>query len=717
MQNTNIALITTLYNTKNADFYKDIYFPIIKYAAMNIFYEAASFEKYYDITELQNRISEKIGITIPISVLRNSIKALSKKSDSDVLLELYQKGDYFIIRKNWDASINANLEAKSDELSRKYREIELFFKEYLEIENLSSNKTFFDFFKGSSEDVVNYINAIDSRSSINEEYVNVVRFIEWLKDSKPSYYDVVNNLFWGSIIAGFLQRKKFDADIKVSQEVYYYLDTSLVLSLLELDSEENILYAQDLLRIIKESGSVPCVHPLTIREIIHILQSVEISQAPKPGTSIGHAWTTRNLCLSDLLHIKNTLWDKIQKKLGITIPTMPTSSLSEIENKYRNNNDVRLLANERGSHDMDKLREIHDIYMRDYVHKQNKEHGGASIENQSVYFVSMNRDLITFSNRGGQIESVIHAGRVIMTLWLHSSRSSNIQQLLLTETMSRCFALNQTDVRNKLHLFLKYYKDTSLTKEDVNNMYTSLIHRSTHTITEVEKLESLEFSDMANKESLIKEISQGIVSAVTKEASERNKIIESVKNDVDALKNRMEEMQELLSKSEEGLKEQESFVKKLKDKDSINKETIETLKEEIHTRDTISRIEKQIHAYKEQLIPLNIQREQSVSMFKFKVIISAEVIGCLALIFCIILAISRWDSRNIFSAINISSALVFLGLILRLNTMYLLAPGPNKTRIRNEQLAYWDSRHPQREEILKKLSEIEKEKRQLEKLQ
>ena len=41
MQNANIALISTLYNSKGADFYKDIYFPIIKYAAMNIFNDYA----------------------------------------------------------------------------------------------------------------------------------------------------------------------------------------------------------------------------------------------------------------------------------------------------------------------------------------------------------------------------------------------------------------------------------------------------------------------------------------------------------------------------------------------------------------------------------------------------------------------------------------------------------------------------------------------------
>ena len=39
MNRCNFSLIATLYNTSNAGFYNDIYFPIIKYAITTLFYQ------------------------------------------------------------------------------------------------------------------------------------------------------------------------------------------------------------------------------------------------------------------------------------------------------------------------------------------------------------------------------------------------------------------------------------------------------------------------------------------------------------------------------------------------------------------------------------------------------------------------------------------------------------------------------------------------------
>ena len=619
MQKANIALISTLYNTRGADFYKDIYFPVIKYAAMNIYYESDSSEKYYDITALQDSVAEKIGITIPLSVLRNSIKSLSRVTDSDVMVELYQKGDYFVIRRNWDISINHSLEQEANTLSTSFREVEICFNQFLEVEQLSSSKTFSDLFTESSEDVVNYINAEGTTNSINENYVNVIRFIKWLKDANPHYYSVVNTLLWGAIVAGFLQRKKIDPNIKIVDSVDYYLDTSIALSVLGLDSEENILYARDLVRIILDSGSTPCVHALTLREISRILRRVEIDQGPKPGTSIQHAWAEQGLCLSDILKIKNNLESKLQDEFNIAVSNMASHLLDKIEEKYKNNMDVRALAKNRGSHSEDKLRDIHDVYMRDYVNEINQVAGAGVLEKQTAFFVSLNNDMIAFANHEGQLENVIHASRVVMSLWIHSCSSHNIQRLALTETISRCFALNQTDVRRKLRLFQKYYSDCSFTKDDVSNMYTSLIRRSTQTITEVERIKSIEETDVENKDVVCQEIIQGVVQAVKKEAEERANAMSSMKTDIDNLSKQIGNLDIILQKSKIGHTEKDSLI--------------EQLRKEAEIREKISGIKDKINEYEKELIPLKIQRDKSVCLFKFWITITLEILALIALIF------------------------------------------------------------------------------------
>lgn len=702
MQKANIALISTLYNTRGADFYKDIYFPVIKYAAMNIYYESDSSEKYYDITALQNSVAEKIGITIPLSVLRNSIKSLSRVTDSDVMVELYQKGDYFVIRRNWDISINHSLEQEANTLSTSFREVEICFNQFLEVEQLSSSKTFSDLFTESSEDVVNYINAEGTTNSINENYVNVIRFIKWLKDANPHYYSVVNTLLWGAIVAGFLQRKTIDPNIKIVDSVDYYLDTSIALSVLGLDSEENILYARDLVRIILDSGSTPCVHALTLREISRILRRVEIDQGPKPGTSIQHAWAEQGLCLSDILKIKNNLESKLQDEFNIAVSNMASHLLDKIEEKYKNNMDVRALAKNRGSHSEDKLRDIHDVYMRDYVNEINQAVGAGVLEKQTAFFVSLNNDMIAFANHEGQLENVIHASRVVMSLWIHSCSSHNIQRLALTETISRCFALNQTDVRRKLRLFQKHYSDCSFTKDDVSNMYTSLIRRSIQTITEVERIKSIEETDVENKDVVCQEIIQGVVQAVKKEAEERANAMSSMKIDIDNLSKQIGNLDIILQESKLGHTEKDSLI--------------EQLRKEAEIREKISGIKDKINEYEKELIPLKIQRDKSVCLFKFWITITLEILALIALIFFTIKAIINWDKANLINYFNIATIITFIGLIYRINNMYLLSLGPSKAKVRKEQLDCWDLNNPRKKEIEDKIKGLEIEKKKLERI-
>ena len=64
MKKSNIALITALYDVKDANLYREIYFPVIKYAITRIFIESSENRKYGDVTELQKRIEKWFGINI-----------------------------------------------------------------------------------------------------------------------------------------------------------------------------------------------------------------------------------------------------------------------------------------------------------------------------------------------------------------------------------------------------------------------------------------------------------------------------------------------------------------------------------------------------------------------------------------------------------------------------------------------------------------------------
>lgn len=714
---SNLALITALYNSKGADFYKDIYFPLIRYSVMNLSYEANGGVKHYGVIGLQDNIREKAGITIPLPVLRNSLRLLSSTESLPFSVALYKDGNYFKVTGDWREG-NDEIDKASDEVSRQYRKIEIFFQEYLESNNLTTSKSLLDFLNDNSDDVIKYLEEGNALPEVNEEHVNVVRFIQWLKEYKKEYYDIVSNLIWGSIVAGFLQRSNVDLAIKTIEKVDYYLDTSIVLGALGLNSQENVAYAQDLLRIITEAGSNPFVHSITVREIKRILEQIEIAEAPRRGSSIEQAWIEQDLQLSDILHIHNNL-ERLLRDAHININLINDTELDRIEDKYKANNDVRTLASQRETMVEDKLREIHDVYMRDFVQRINQTRSGSFIEKQAAYFVTLNSDLISFANSvPGRASAVIHSAKVVMNLWLHSSRSENIRQATLAEVMTRCFALNQTDARQKLKAFYKYYRDCSLTPDDIKNMYGSLVVRSANTIVAVDRLIENENSDAAEKERISREIIEGLKAAVEQERIEREDAIATANQKVAELTKKTESLERAFEEGQSSSLEKDAIIKQYESNHGSNKETIARLEKELKTMTQLKQIEEEIGRLNKQKNEMEKERDKTVKYFKFWVVATLEVLAVIALLFCLVMALITWvnknDWQNVYTWFTIGLGVTIMAVVKNLSNLSILEPGPSKMKVRDEQRMYWEDNHPEYQNILKEISDLELKKRALE---
>lgn len=706
---SNLALITTLYNTPRSDFYKDIYFPLIRYAILCIYNEYADKEKHYDVTALQEKINEKSGVQIPLHVLRTSICALAQKGETTGIL-IYEKGNYFKITP--EISLNFDgVESEVDKVSKQYRHLEIFFEEYLESECLTSSRTIKDFLQNNTAEVLKYIDDNEALSVINQDYVNVVRFIDWIKGTKPEYYAVIENLLWGSIVAGFLQRSNADLGIKTVEKVDYYLDSSLVLSLLGLNSYENIEYAKELVRIITGAGSNAKVHAITIREIKRILEQVELSQGPRRGSSIEQAWAQRDMTLSDVLHIRNQI-EILLRLENVTFSPLTENELDQIELKYKNNYDVKLLAKQRGSKNDDLIREIHDIYMRDTVRMLNQE--GTVIEKQKAYFVSLNSELIQFSNGGQSIMSVIHAAKVVMNLWLHNVSNANIKQVALAEVMSRCYAQNQIDVRIKLRVFYKYYRDCSLTQNDVAGMYTSLIHRSANTIAAVDDLMENEESGLDNKSDISKEIINGLKVAVAKENAARESMNEATQARIQTLMARTDALEKAIKEGEDDSEQKDFIIKQYEENLISSKSSIERLEKELETEKALRKIDVELNGLYAQRKELNKLRDDSVCYFRYWLVLIVEVVACIVSLGCVVLAVFSWDNKNLIKTFTIPFAISLIVLATRIGNMYLLSPRVTKMRLRDEQYKYWEDKHPEYTCISENIRVLELRKRALE---
>lgn len=489
MNQSNYALLTALYDSQSSDLYKDIYFPIIKYSIFLLYQKQTTATQYYDTTNIQEIIIEKFGIKIPLIVIKQSLKIISNEHP-DFEIKLLQNGDQLSIKKIWDVAISDSIERIYEQNLEHFTALQNAFMRYIEVEQLQANVNFIDFFSDNTEDIYHYINN-DSATEpvVNENYIHVVNFLKWLKEHEADLYDIAADIFWGSIIAAFLQRE-IDFNIKPEARVSYYLDSSLILALLDLDSLANNLYCTELISMITASGHLPYVHPLTIKEIDSILYSVERDGAPKPNSGIAEAYDRRSLSPSKILHIRQKLKDLISN-LGVYVDPCSDAQVDEIQNTYKSKPSVRNLATTRTNTYSDNIRDIHDVFMYDFIRTKNIR--CVSIEKSNAFFVTLNAELIKYYKEQKQdsyVLPIIHPARIVMDLWIHNSQTANIRRNALTEVIARCTALNQTDVRRKLRLISKYYKENEFSEENYKAVYIALMNRSKQVMSEVDMLQN-----------------------------------------------------------------------------------------------------------------------------------------------------------------------------------------------------------------------------------
>lgn len=706
MKKNNIALITALYNVKDANFYREIYFPVIKYSITRLFIESPENQKYGDITELQEKIENWFGITIPLVVLRKSLVALSKTCD-DVIIKPYDKQNYYSVERVWDAELKEDIDAKAEKVRELFSRLTITFNQYLEHKGLTSLKSFPDLLVKYSNESIELFEKSTPEIMGGEEFANMALFLQWIQKNDEELFVLVEQILWSSIIAGFLSRKDVDFDTKVENQVTYYLDSALVFAILELSSVENTNSVRDMLRIVRESGCSLKVHPITIREVKNVLLSVEKEQGPRHDSEMAGAYVRRKMKLSDILHIRTHLEHILDENYQIAIfPPINDQDIDSHINRYRGNHKVRNLYLQRESSSEDMFREIHDVFMADFVSEKNNNFGLA--EKYNAYFVTTNSDFADFCRPEVRATSVITPSQVVMNLWLHSAQSSKLKLSVLTEMISRSMALNQTFVRRKLKYFNSHYASCIQEAGDLEAMYQSLIYRSNKVLTELDLLAEKEREEGVTDNSL--QIAKQVIEFAREEQKRREEAEsrESARNvallnEIREIKSQMMDDQKKSDLSDEQLQ----TIKKLEKQNNEFKRELERRDKESQLLDRL----KEVQERKRQLDDLAFN---SVSYVKYWLCIIGEIFGLLLIILAIVTKICHYlkpefNIGKIEHALDGISLITFVLLLIRAKNMYLLSPLVSKHNIKKEQINFWKENNVEYALIEKKVKEIEAE--------
>lgn len=269
MKKSNYAFVSALYASKTKGLYSELYFPIIKYALAKIFAAKIGGNVYCTADEVSEFIDGKFGVKIPTIVIAKSICKIG--NNHNFSLVVYENGNTF--RINAAFYDEDDIEQKERFFSGKLDEIEKMYEEFLTQQGCSDEGvTFVQFIADNTDDILGYFEN-ENKSCVNEKYAVLIFFLQYVHDTDTDLYSVVHQLFWSSIVVAFLKSDKplvNDSDNGIKTE--YFLDTSIVLGLLELSTSLKQTYSKELCSIILNSGGLLKVNPMTVEEIKYILE-------------------------------------------------------------------------------------------------------------------------------------------------------------------------------------------------------------------------------------------------------------------------------------------------------------------------------------------------------------------------------------------------------------------------------------------------------------
>jgi hypothetical protein len=709
MGKSNYALISALYESKTRGLYSDIYFPIIKYVVVKLYVDSTNSDHYSTAEAVRDKIHELFGIYIPYVVIIMTLRKLEARHSSNIEIKLYEEGKAFQILTAYFDEEENTFEEKEHDYNVHITEIEYEYQRFLKLEKIAGEDVcFIDFITNNTDNILGYFES-QSKEQVEDKYASIIFFLEYLQRENKALFMVANQLFWSSVVSAFLQSERPQVDKNdngVKSE--YYLDTSVIMGLLGLSTLENELCVQEVKNVIISSGGVMKVHPLTLEEVKTILLSVETNGA-YAGTSIASAYVRKNLSTTKVSHIRLNLTKSVEG-LGVQIfPNAMRDAIHEAMYKYHGKPVIHELAELRSHIEIeygnDNFREVHDIFMDDYIRNLRKQH----CDRTDIYFLTSNRDLIEFCKAKHQGDSVmISPGSVILELWMHSTKPSDISSGMLTETMAKCLDLHRAKVRGKMQKVSKIFNQNkqALTPEVYKDYLGRIYRRDLEMLQAVDadpEVDTIQYmqviKDAAEKDSI------NFEHTVTTGANENARLTEEVATKSQELERTQEESQQKsqeignLSAQYSELSSQKDMFKESLDKaqealDNVRIQAEEERKSKVAALDKITYYQKRdnltenITKMKASLKPYEDDRKKSFCNWQPHAVFALGIL--LILCFVVVFFVNKFTNHHVnqwtpYSVlIIVGCMLIPLGVHINTNEC--------KNRRRDKAYAKWQTK-------------------------
>lgn len=285
------------------------------------------------IKEIHDISTELYSIDFPLPVLKTILHQIAAEVNVEDQLnfQLFQDGAFSL--KNF------YFEEFEEQIQKSQREVETLEKLYIDFLKLNKVENFekttiFDFIDKNKASISKYL--ANSTPTNGHDYTIEAQFVDFFKKI-PDVFEIVRNIYLGSIISSYLEYKTEN----LTQKVELVFDTNFIISMLDLNTPESTHTCNKLLEVCQNLGYTFTVLCDTIEEIKFLLQkkaehySTTILSKRINPEDIYNACERRNLNQNDLERIIDNLEESLTSKGIIILPnTEKYKNIAKFSSEY-----------------------------------------------------------------------------------------------------------------------------------------------------------------------------------------------------------------------------------------------------------------------------------------------------------------------------------------------------------------------------------------------
>ena len=423
--------------TENStDIYSAVYIPICK-RALSLYSKKKTIGTDQDI---RNIISSEYGIDVPLLIVRKLIKSvgrnLSRRDKAKFDFHIEEQGNSFSF--SFKSFAFSNIEDSYEAERRKSNALQQAFEIFAkgQGEDINNLPTFSDFINKNKNKLSSFLSGKVSNIDCKEvSFMTHVRFLQYIEHNDNILYQTTKQIFIGSVIASYLE-SDFDVDAKLEQGTSYYLDTQILLELLDLQRPEDTIPTKELIKLIQETGGNIRLLDITLDEIKTNIENAIIHYDKKnPTTTINEACIRLGKNKTWLIALNGKLENVLQKDYKINIDKIPESDIE----LFSNTEDAALLKEIWYR----KHSAIHDVAAYLYVREKRKcDSNKRLLQKASYWFVTANKKLCDFNitkKFNGNVGEIIMPDELTSLLFLQNPQklSGKVSSIGLNELIAQ----------------------------------------------------------------------------------------------------------------------------------------------------------------------------------------------------------------------------------------------------------------------------------------